>query len=221
MKTRRIVMSLGGVVICAVSVGFFKHAAMGVDPFQSLMAGLDALLPIEFGLVYTIANLILLTFALLFDRRKIGIATFLNLFLYGYITQFTVDILQVILPNPVLWVRSVCLVGAIVVLCFGSAFYMTADLGVSTYDAVAIVLSEKWKLAKFQYCRIGTDLICVVAGSGIFLLAGGTWKEIPTIAGVGTIVTAFFMGPLIAYFNRKVAQPFLLRKNAARERGAL
>ena len=71
MKTRRIVMSLGGVVICAVSVGFFKHAAMGVDPFQSLMAGLDALLPIEFGLVYTIANLILLTFALLFDRRKI------------------------------------------------------------------------------------------------------------------------------------------------------
>ena len=25
--------------------------------------------------------------------------------------------------------------------------------------------------------------------------------------GVGTIITAFFMGPLIAYFNRKVAEP--------------
>ena len=46
---RRILMSLFGVVICAISVGFFKHAALGVDPFQSLMAGLDALIPIDFG----------------------------------------------------------------------------------------------------------------------------------------------------------------------------
>jgi uncharacterized membrane protein YczE len=26
---------------------------------------------------------------------------------------------------------------------------------------------------------------------------------------IGTIITAFFMGPLIALFNRKVAEPFL------------
>lgn len=25
------------------------------------------------------------------------------------------------------------------IICFGSAFYMTADLGVSTYDAVALI----------------------------------------------------------------------------------
>ena len=43
-QRRRIVMSLAGVVICAVSVGVFKLAALGVDPFQSLMSGLDALI---------------------------------------------------------------------------------------------------------------------------------------------------------------------------------
>ena len=48
------------------------------------------------------------------------------------------------------------LLAGIIVICFGSALYMTADLGVSTYDAVAIVLSGKWKLAPFQYCRIAT-----------------------------------------------------------------
>ena len=213
MKARRILMSLFGVIICAISVGFFKHAALGVDPFQSLMAGLDALIPIEFGTLYMIVNLVLLVFSLVCDRKNIGIATFINLFLLGYITQFTMDILAIILPNPALWVRIVCLVGAIIVICFGSAFYMTADLGVSTYDAVAIVLSGKWKLGQFQYIRIATDLVCVVSGVALFLLSGGTMAQVPTIAGIGTIITAFFMGPLIQFFCRHVAEPMLKKTN--------
>ncbi len=215
-KGRRILMSLFGVVICAISVGFFKHAALGVDPFQSLMAGLDAMIPIDFGTLYMIVNAILLVFSLVFDRKNIGIATFINLFLLGYITDGTMALLAIILPNPDLWVRICCLAGAIIVICFGSAFYMTADMGVSTYDAVAIVISRKWKWGKFQYCRIGADLVCVIAGCAIFLLAGGTWKEIPTIAGVGTIITAFFMGPLIELFNKKIARPFLAKGKHAK-----
>ena len=46
---KRIAMSLFGVITCAISVGIFKIAALGVDPFQSFMAGLDALVPIRFG----------------------------------------------------------------------------------------------------------------------------------------------------------------------------
>ncbi len=212
MKTRRIFMSLFGVVICAISVGIFKIAALGVDPFQSLMSGLDKLIPIPFGTLYVIVNLILLTFSLVVDRHNIGIATFINLFLLGYITQFTYEFLQTVIVNPSMWVRLLCLLIAIVIICFGSAFYMTADLGVSTYDAVAIVLAYKWKVGKFQYCRIATDLVCVIAGSIIFLLGGGKVAEIPTIVGLGTIITAFFMGPLIEVFNVKVARPFLQGK---------
>lgn len=209
MKSRRILMSLSGVIICAISVGIFKIAALGVDPFQSLMSGLDQLIPIPFGTLYVIVNLLLLTFSLVVDRHNIGIATFINLFLLGYITQFTYDYLQTVIVNPSMWIRFLCLLVGIVIICFGSALYMTADLGVSTYDAVAIVLSGKWKLAKFQYCRIGTDLVCVVAGIIIFLIGGGTVAQIPTIVGVGTIITAFFMGPLIEFFNVKVARPLL------------
>lgn len=205
-------MSLFGVVICAISVGIFKIAALGVDPFQSLMSGLDKLIPIPFGTLYVIVNLILLTFSLVVDRHNIGIATFINLFLLGYITQFTYEFLQTVIVNPSMWVRLLCLIVAIVIICFGSAFYMTADLGVSTYDAVAIVLAYKWKVGKFQYCRIATDLVCVVAGIIIFLIGGGTFREVPTIVGIGTIITAFFMGPLIELFNVKVARPFLKEK---------
>ena len=209
IKTRRILMSLCGVIVCAVSVGVFKIAALGVDPFQSLMSGLDSLIPISFGTLYVIVNLLLLTFSLIVDRSKIGLATFINLFLLGYITEFTYETLLTVIVNPSMAVRVVCLLVGIVVICFGSALYMTADLGVSTYDAIAIALSGKWKLARFQYCRIATDVVCVVSGVLLFLAAGGTIGQIPTIAGVGTIITAFFMGPLIEYFNVRVARPLL------------
>ena len=208
-ESRRILMSLMGVVICAVSVGFFKLAALGVDPFQSFMAGLDALIPVGFGTLYMITNAVLLLFSLIFDRHYIGIATFINLFLLGYITQFSYAVLQRLIPDPSLVIRVACLVFGVVVICFGSAFYMTADLGVSTYDAIALIITGTWKKGKFSYVRIITDLCCVLLGCVLFILAGNSISAIPTIAGVGTIITAFFMGPLIELFNVKFARPFL------------
>lgn len=208
---RRIFMSFFGVIICAISVGIFKIAALGVDPFQSFMAGLDSIVPIKFGTLYVITNVVLLSFALIFDRHYIGIATFINLFLLGYITQFTYEFLLTVIVNPAIWVRILCLVIGVVIICFGSAFYMTADLGVSTYDAVALIMANKWKIGKFQFIRIGTDLVCVIIGCALFLCGGGKLSQIPTIAGIGTIITAFFMGPLIEFFNVKFARPFLTK----------
>jgi len=210
-RKRRILMSIAGVIICAVSVGVFKLAAFGVDPFQSLMSGLDAMIPISFGTLYVIVNVILLFFSIIADRSRIGIATFINLFLLGYITQFSYDFLQKVFPDPSVTLRIICLLIGIIVICFGSSLYMTADLGVSTYDAVAIVMSSKWKWGKFKYVRICTDLVCVITGSILFVLAGNPVSSIPSIAGIGTIITAFFMGPLIDVFNRKIAQPLLDR----------
>ena len=44
---KRIVMCVTGVVLSGVAVSFFKSAVFGVDPFQALMSGLDALIPIK------------------------------------------------------------------------------------------------------------------------------------------------------------------------------
>lgn len=206
---KRIIMSVLGVIIGGISVAIFKTAAYGVDPFQTFMAGLDKLIPIKFGTLYVIANAVLLSFALIFDRHYINLATFINLFFLGYVTQFTFDFLSKVLPNPSAAVRIACLIIGIVVICFGSALYMTADLGVSTYDAVALIISNTWKKGQFKYIRIATDLVCVIVGVGLFLLGGGGFRAIPTIAGIGTIITTFFMGPLIEFFNKKVARPLL------------
>ena len=44
-QTRRVLMSVGGVLGGGVSVGFFKLATFGVDPFQALMSGLTHSFP--------------------------------------------------------------------------------------------------------------------------------------------------------------------------------
>ena len=208
---RRILMSALGVVICGISVGMFKYAALGVDPFQSLMSGLDAVIPIGFGTLYVIVNLVLLCFALMFDRKKIGLATLINLFLLGYIAQFSQSCVRRLLPEPTLAVRLVLLAVAIVIMCLASAFYFTANLGVSPYDALALIWSEKQSRIKFPICRVITDFICVLGGVALCRLAGFTLQRILGEVSIGTIITAFFMGPLIEFFNQKVARPFLER----------
>ncbi len=209
-------MSVLGVVICGLSVGMFKHAAFGVDPFQALMSGLDAVIPIRFGTLYVIVNLLLLSFSLVMDRRKIGLATFINLFLLGYIVEFSQGVCQRLLPAPGMAVRAALFLPALVILSLASALYITADLGVSTYDAVALVWSERQKRIPFQFCRILTDSVCVIAGAVLCLFSGMSFAQIFGVVGIGTVITAFFMGPMIAFFNRHVAQPML--GNPARTR---
>ena len=202
-------MSVLGVVICGLSVGMFKHAAFGVDPFQALMSGLDAVIQIRFGTLYVIVNLLLLSFSLVTDRRKIGLATFINLFLLGFIVEFSQGVCERLLPAPGIAVRAGLFLPALVILSLASALYITADLGVSTYDAVALVWSERQKRIPFQFCRILTDSVCVIAGAVLCLLSGMSFVQIFGVVGIGTVITAFFMGPMIAFFNRHVAQPML------------
>lgn len=202
MLKTRLWMSCLGVIICGISVGLFRTAALGVDPFQSLMSGLDHVIPIGFGTLYVIVNAALLLFALVFDRRKIGLATLINLTLLGYVAEYAQKLFLLVFPETTLPLRVVLLVVAIIVMCFGSALYFNAELGVSTYDAISLVISEKQKKLSFQGCRIISDFVCVLLGVPLCKLARLQWREIGAVVGVGTIVTAFFMGPLISFFSR-------------------
>lgn len=200
-KQRRIVMTVLGVLTAGFSVGIFNFSMFGMDPFQVLAHGIWEHFNMGFGTFYAIINLLMLVIIFFLDRTKIGLGTLINIFILGYVVQFSSWLFMTWIPDPSIAIRIIALLVAIVIISFGSALYFTGDLGVSTYDAVALLMSEK-KIAKFQYCRIGTDLVCTGAG---FLL-GAT-------VGIGTLVTAFFMGPIITFFNRKIAIPFRYGKN--------
>lgn len=213
LMKKRIIMCVVGVMICGISVGFFKYAALGVDPFQSFMSGLDALIPIEFGTLYVIANICLLTFSLIADRHYIGLATIINLTLLGYVAQYTLELLQLMLGDTTLAIHVVCMIIGILLSCFSASLYFVADLGVSTYDAIALIITETWKIGEFKYVRIISDFTCVAVGTILYFVATKGFDGLTTIVGIGTIITAFFMGPLIDVFSEKISKPMLYGKN--------
>ena len=140
------------------------------------------------------------------NRPKIGLGTVINLFGVGYMAELMGWILEKADPEPTMLIRFLSLAAGIVIMCFASSLYFTADLGVSTYDAVAITISERHKKLQFRFVRIATDLICVLTG---FALGASV--------GIGTLITAFFMGPLIAFFNKTVAEPMLYGSKKGKE----
>lgn len=199
MMVRRLVMAFAGVVICSFSVGFFRLSQFGTDPYQCLAAGFANVVPIGFGNVLTILNCALLVLVFFLNRRYIGIATIMTVFLTGYIVDLSEWLLGMTGIAMTMPVRIVYLVVGVVVMCIASSLYITSALGVSAYDAQALMIADTGKVP-FRFARIGTDLVCVAAGFAM----GAT-------IGVGTLVTAFFMGPLIDFFNVHISRPLLAR----------
>ena len=200
---KRLCMTIFGVMLCSLAVGFFKCSLFGVDPFQCFAQGIwgrffDGRL--SYGTCYAILNALMLVIDLFLDKHYIGIATLINLFLTGYIVDVSTNLLTALCPGPTLLIRILFLAIGIVAMCFASAMYMTSDLGVSVYDAIPIIISNRSK-KPFKYVRVASDFVCVAVGAACGLLPG-----------LGTLITAFFMGPLIDFFNRHFAEPFLYGK---------
>ncbi len=205
VRNRRIGMALVGMALSGIALGFFKRAFFGVDPFQCLCNGLNQVIPIGFGTLYMLINAVLLCIVFFLDRHYIGISTFINLFLLGYAAEFSEKLLgqwfgMLAIPGRILF-----LIVGIVVSCLGAALYYTADLGVSTYDAIPLHISDRkprlfGRVLPFRVIRICSDLICIGIG----------WA-LGFAPGIGTLITALFMGPLITFFRQTLSDPMLAR----------
>lgn len=198
-KKMRIIMALVGVTICGIGIAFCKSALFGTDPFQCLTAGVVNISGIGYGTIYMMMNVVMLIAMFVLAKHYIGIATLANIFIMGYMVEFFMYLLEIGFGEVGLIGRIVYLAIGIVTLCFSLAMYFTADLGVSPYDFIGLYLEERG-VGQFRFCRIGTDLICVIVG--YFMKA---------TMGIGTIITAFFMGPLIAYFRKTITEPLLAK----------
>ena len=196
---RRLAMCLTGVLLCSFAVGFFKCSLFGVDPFQCFSMGTWGFFTdkISYGLYYSILNILFLAAVLLLNKHYIGIATLINLFLTGYIADFAWETIGRAVPDPTLLQRIGLLGFGVILMCFAGSLYMTADLGVSVYDAIPIIISERTG-------RIITDFIIVAIGTACVLC--GSKGQYP---GLGTVISALFMGPLIDFFNRRFSGPLL------------
>ena len=68
--------------------------------------------------------------------------------------------------------------------------YQLSRQGVAPYDSVALIMVEKWPKISYFWHRISNDALCAL----ICWLAGG-------IVGLGTLVSAFGLGPVVRFFD--------------------
>ncbi len=184
-------MAVSGVLLLSFGCSLCIFADFGIAPFQSFSMGLNRVagFGLSYGTYYMLLNLLMLAIPLILNRKLINISTFINIFLFGYLIDWTTTGLGRLLPAPGLFARLTFLVTGLVIMSFSCALYYVADLGVSPYDAIPLILTEKMKLP-FRLVRSATDLLCVAVG----LICGIT-------VGFGTLATALFMGPLISIFK--------------------
>lgn len=201
-KELRVGMAIAGVLLSGICVGIFQKIALGTDPFTCFVTGIANLFGSAYSTYYVILTGILLLIIFFVHRAYIGLATIINLLGIGVMADWMRCFLDVLMPAPGMEIRLILLVVNVVLASFAASLYFTADLGVSAYDAVALAAANPYGWADFRYCRITTDILCVMVG---FFYAADI--------GIGTVLTAFMMGPIIQWFNVNLSEPLLAACN--------
>ena len=208
MFVRRIIMMLAGTLFISLSVGLYRLSGFGVDAFTCMNLGISGYLNMQFGTWQLIMNAVILVILFFQGREYIGAGTIVNMVFVGYGADFFCWMVQDLAHMEMSFSLRI---GALVLGCLfaslGVAFYMVAEMGMSPYDSVAVLL-EKLTHGKipFQYARVCSDITVVIAGI-IFCLAAG--NSLWTIIGLGTICNACFNGPVIQFFRTHVSEPLL------------
>jgi len=196
----RAVWAVLGVAVLAFGSAVLLSADVGVDPFTAANIGASSHLGVELGAYQLAVNAVLLVPIILGARRYIGVGTVINMVLTGFFVQWFAAVLAPVVPDPPTHLlQAVLFVVGIVFFTAGASAYMTAGVGMSPYDALAPMVVDRtaWP---YRAVRVVQDLTFV----GIAILLGGP-------VGVGTVMTAFFTGPLIDFFNVRVNRPLLHR----------
>ena len=186
-------MSLIGITLISFGAALSQTMNMGLDPFTAINTGASELLGFTLGNYQLFVNAAILAIILFFDRKIIGWGTIFNLVLVGYMIEFFISMLESFIdPTQFAFIVQLLItVVAILIFTFGVALYMDADLGVSPYDAIAPVITDRVS-ASYKTVRIIQDIVVVI----IAWILGGP-------VGVSTFITGFLAGPLIDFFSNR------------------
>ncbi|MFP5251205.1 MAG: YczE/YyaS/YitT family protein [Actinomycetes bacterium] len=180
----RIGQLLGGLVLYGLSLAMLIRADLGVGPWDVFSLGIANHLPMSYGTAtVVVSGIVLLLWIPL--RQRVGIGTLLNALLVGP----AADIGLWLLPEvDALWQQILLLAGGMVLLAFATGFYIAAHLGPGPLDGLmtGLVRITGWRVWIVRTLIEGTVLL-------IGWLLGGP-------VGVGTVVFAFGIGPLIGLF---------------------
>lgn len=185
---RRFVARFGrllvGLVLCGVGIAAMVAADLGLGPWDVLHQGISGLTGVPIGTVGIFVGLVVLLMWLPLPEKP-GSGTIANVIVIGVVIDLVLLVLDT--PGSMVW-RVVLLVAGPVLFGIGSGFYIGARLGPGPRDGLMTGLARKrgWKVGPV---RTGIELAALALGWAL----GGT-------AGIGTILFAVTIGPLVQYF---------------------
>ena len=192
----RMIMMLCGVTAQGMGLSLLRSINLGTDPCSCLTQGVTNFLPLSFGTCQLLCHLVTFLFVIRYDLGMIGFGTIGNMCFLGYISDFFRWVWALLLPAGFfegVANRYILLIPSLAVFLLGAAAYMCAGLGSSPDDALPFIISGHVKKVSFKVVRMLWDIGFMAAG---FLLGGDV--------GIVTILVAFFLGPIIAWVQRKL-----------------
>jgi uncharacterized membrane protein YczE len=184
-RPRRFAQLLVGLLLYGITMGMMVRAVLGLDPWDVFHQGLTALvnqwIPLSYGAVITIVSVFVLPLWIPLRQRP-GIGTIANAAIIG----FTTDATLAVLPEfNDLTVRIVVLALAIVGNALAGALYIGAGLGPGPRDGLMTGIVGRG-IGSIRLVRTTIELTVL----GIGWVLGG-------VVGVGTVVYALAIGPLL------------------------
>lgn len=188
--TERLVQLLVGLVLYGIALGLMVRGGIGVSPWDVLALGISGRTGIGYGVV---TNLVAVAVLLLWIplRQRLGLGTLLNALVVGP----SADLALALIPVPEsLWMGAAMFLAGLVLLAFATGLYISADFGPGPRDGLmtGLVGRTGWPVWVVRTAIEGSVL---VVG---FLLGGPV--------GVGTVLFAFGVGPLIGWFLPRIAR---------------
>src|SRR4051794_33485124 len=186
---------LVGLLCCGVGLSAMVRARLGLGPWEGLHQGISNRTGVPIGTVGIVVGfLVLLGWIPL--RQRLGIGTITNVVLIGV----TIDVVLAWTSDPcALLVRVVCLVGGVVLVGLGSGLYIGAGLGPGPRDGLMTGISARTD-GRRSIRSVRTVIELSVLGVG-WLLGGNV--------GIGTVLFAVAIGPLVQLFLGRLTIPML------------
>lgn len=180
-----------GNIFLGMGISIYKFAGLGNDPFSGMVMALSDVIGMPYANFLVIINIFIFLLEFLFGKEFIGAGTLVNAFFLGYIVTFFYNLWLhfFALPQMIIIKILIMLVGTIVT-GFGVSMYQTPNAGVSPYDSMSVIMAKRIPKISYFWHRITTDAFCAL----VCFLTGG-------IVGLGTLVSALGLGPVINFFN--------------------
>ena len=197
---RRLVQLYAGLLLYGVSLAMLVRAGLGAAPWDVLHLGLATHLPMTLGQALILTSVLVMV--LWIPLREVpGLGTISNAIVIGLAADATLAVLD--RPDDLAW-RGVLMVAAVGLNGLATAAYIGAQLGRGPRDGLMTGLVARTGRS-VRLIRTGIEVTVLTAG---FLL-GGT-------VGVGTVVYAFGIGPLVQVMLRYMPRQLLFHDFGAR-----